>query len=200
MKKPAILILAAGTSSRMGQPKQLLPFQDHTILGTVLQNCLKSEVQNIFCVLGASALKIQERHIFPKVQFIVNAAYENGMSTSIVCGVQAIINNCPEVSHLLILLGDQPFISSRLIKNYFQAHRTSHSQTIGTAYGTNRVGVPAVFPKQHFDSLLKLQGDQGARELLESIEDTCILTQTKPSLRDIDTIEEYRQSQQTLNQ
>lgn len=193
MKKPAILILAAGTSSRMGQPKQLLPFQKETLLGTVIQNALATKITTIYCVIGAHHTEIETKHKDAGVHFIYNADYEKGLSTSIVTGVKKITEIDPQVSSLLILLGDQPCIDKASIQNYFRSHQQENNDVVVTSYPKG-IGVPALFPKSRFTDLLNLKGDYGAKELLKKIEDTRILTLSPDALADIDTEEDYQKA------
>lgn len=190
MKKPAILILAAGTSSRMGQPKQLLPFQKETLLGTVIQNARATKISTIYCVIGAYHTEIEAKHKDSGVHFIYNSDYEKGLSSSLVTGVKTITEIDPHVSSLLILLGDQPFITETYIHDYFRIYKEDSNHVVATSYQKG-IGVPALFPKNEFELLLKLKGDYGAKELLKTIKDKRVITLTPEVLADIDTEAEY---------
>tara|TARA_R100001369_G_scaffold24665_2_gene45193 strand:+ start:45414 stop:45992 length:579 start_codon:yes stop_codon:yes gene_type:complete len=183
--KIAILILAAGSSSRMGTPKQLLPYKESTILGTVVENALGSNTNDVFVLLGSNADTIQ-KNINKSVEIIINNTFEKGLSSSIVKGIISLL----DYDAVLIALGDQPHISFDYYNQMISELKKHPNHSITSQY-KNHKGVPALFPKQYFLDLLKLNGDYGAKALLNS--DT-ILTKTidySVNLFDIDTPEDY---------
>ncbi len=199
MKKPTILILAAGNSSRMGSQKQLLPFKKSTLLGTVIQQCIATNTEDIYCVLGANATEIEAKNCNTKIHFIHNTNYLRGLSTSIVKAVEVIIKKEPETSSILIVLADQPFITEAYLNQYLNLHKQKSSQVIATTY-PDKIGVPALFPKKYLDALLSLKGDYGAKKLLVDIEDKLLITLPEDILTDIDTQEDYTQALNKITQ
>ncbi|MFT5863370.1 MAG: molybdenum cofactor cytidylyltransferase [Flavobacteriales bacterium] len=198
MKKPALFILAAGASSRMGVPKQLLSFKNNTLLGTVIQHCKAAEVDNIYCILGANAAKIETSHQNLGINFIKNDEYRNGLSSSIRKAIEFILEIDPAIPSILFLLGDQPYITEAHIRKYIKLHKEHPSKVIATAYGKGN-GVPALFPNNHFSRLLQLQGDSGAKYLLETFTDKILVQLPQENLTDIDTKEEYLNSLKGYN-
>lgn len=190
MKPLAIVILAAGASSRMGTPKQLLPFQTDTLLGTVIKNATHTRIETIYCVVGANSSEIKKSHQQYAITFITNSDFKAGLSSSIQSAVQFIAENKPDIEAILVLLGDQPFVSSEYMQLYIDLHLKHPEQRIATAY-KNNTGVPAVFPKKYFGRLQKLEGDRGAKELLNTIPDTFVVKLPMEALTDIDTHKEY---------
>jgi molybdenum cofactor cytidylyltransferase len=198
VKTPALVILAAGASSRMGAPKQLLSFKNTTLLGTVIQNCKAVAVDKTYCILGANATEIEASHQNLGINFLQNADYENGLSSSIKKAIESILDRDPTIPGILFLLGDQPYITETQIKKYIQLHKEHPSKVITTAYNRGN-GVPALFPNNHLRSLLTLQGDSGAKALLETITDKIIVQLPKENLTDIDTKEQYLNSLKGYN-
>lgn len=187
MQKTAILILAAGSSSRMRTIKQLLPYKNVTLLGWAIQQAQQSTIKNIFCVLGANKAKIKEQ--IPKIEVIYNKNYKEGLSTSIVCGVQHLQQK--GFDSILFMLADQPYVTSEYLNNLVETSK-SHPHKIIASFYENTIGVPAVFPKKYFNNLLNLTGDKGAKQLF--IKNKADVIKIKPSEKiiDIDTPEEYQ--------
>lgn len=182
--KIAILILAAGTSSRMGTPKQLLPIGNTTLLGLAIENALNTKANTICCVLGAHAKRIkQETGEFP-VNVIINTNYNSGLSSSIVAG----IHELQDYDAVLIMLADQPKIDTNYLNRLITSFTENSDNISASDYG-KKVGVPAIFPKMFYSELLTLKGDKGARDMLQSTKNTIKLR--PESLIDIDTQEEY---------
>ncbi|OAB81834.1 nucleotidyltransferase family protein [Cochleicola gelatinilyticus] len=190
MKSLAIVILAAGASARMGIPKQLLPFQNDTLLGTVLKNATHTKIETIYCVVGANASEVKKTHQHYKVTFITNPNHATGLSSSIQKAVSFISENHLGIEAILFLLGDQPFITSEYIQNYIDLHLKHPRNIIATSYANN-VGVPALFPKHYFGNLQTMTGDQGAKHLLNGTETKKLISLPSEALIDIDTLETY---------
>lgn len=185
--KTAILILAAGKSSRMGQPKQLLPIKHKTLLNSAIDTALASSCSDVICVLGAYKHKIKASIPPNSVKLLENTNFENGLSSSIIEGVNYLEKlNC---DGLLIMLGDQPKISTSHLNQLLNSFENYPSQISATAY-PNSLGVPAIFPKKFFEGLKQLTGDKGAKDFLNSRHHQIV--QIKHSqLFDIDTIQDY---------
>ncbi len=186
--KIAILILAAGQSSRMGQPKQLLKLGKKTFIQNCIETALKSSCPNIYCVIGANASEISAYIKHYPIQIIENPDYKNGLSTSIKVGVRCIEQD--DFEAVLILLADQPKITKSHLNDLIALFLKNPEKPVATAYQSS-VGVPAVFPKKYFQELKTLSGDKGAKPLLKKLSKSihCI---PFSELRDIDTPEDYQ--------
>lgn len=190
MSKTAILILAAGSSSRMGNPKQLLPFKHTTLLGWSIEQAQHSNIADIFCVLGASYQEVATSIHQYKINIIRNPDYKNGLSTSIVQGVQHIAQL--GFDKVFILLGDQPQVTSTYLNTMLYTAGQYPTQIIASNYN-GKTGVPAIFPKSFFTLLQELQGDRGAKTILKAQSEQLISMKTI-DLTDIDTPEDYQKS------
>lgn len=178
----AVLILAAGSSSRLGQAKQLVSYKDKTLLEHACETALNIS-SNVFVVLGASKNECLVKINDLKVNTIINNEYKTGLSSSIRIGIEKLF----VYDEVLIMLCDQPFIP----KKHFQKlvrKSLNNSKIICSLYNT-KLSVPAIFPKKHFNLLLSLSGDKGAKKIIENNEYISIELEDIHSF-DIDTNED----------
>jgi len=140
VKSIAGLLLAAGASSRMGRPKQLLPLGRWSLLEHAIRQALGSDIDVLFLVLGSHAKEIRERlapaQLGSRLRIIENPRFGDGISTSIISGIRQIE---PVYEHTLILLGDMPWITSDLINHLIEEYLRS-----GLSLGAVRTGIPAI--------------------------------------------------------
>ena len=186
--KIATLILAAGSSKRMGKPKQLLAFKNSTLLGAVIENVSRIPNNNVYCVVGANAQEIIESIKQYSITTILNNEYRKGLSSSIVSGINYIQNLDYEA--VLIVLADQPNVSAEYLQKMIGVSKENENQIIASNY-KDRNGVPALFPKKHFEILLQLNGDKGASKLLNSNVFPIFTMNDDVDLFDIDTKTDY---------
>ena len=190
MKNIAILILAAGKSSRMGTTKQLLKIGNKTLLELTIEAAKNSNKTAIFCVLGANVDEILSKIKIPNTEFIINKNYEMGLSSSIVSGIDFIEKHQINFDAVLITLADQPKVDSDFLNEIIEAFENNPDKIIASKY-PDKVGVPAIFPKKYFKDLLFLKGDKGAKDLLNSKTEN-IISVLSDKLLDIDTQEDYK--------
>ncbi|WP_289042003.1 nucleotidyltransferase family protein [uncultured Zobellia sp.] len=188
----AILILAAGASSRMGRPKQLLPWENTSLLEHAIRTAKASKGTEVMTVLGANARMIQS-HLEEGERCVENPLWQSGLGSSIACGVRDLLQSGNTISGVLIMLADQPLINFKYVNSLIEASSNNQNRIIATAY-KNRAGVPALFPRSYFDELLKLDKDFGAKQLLEREE--IITISAGDCVVDIDTAEDYEQLKQ----
>ncbi len=186
--KIAVLILAAGGASRMKTCKQLLKFENLTLLETALSHAITSNANDVFCVLGAYADRIQQHIDFDNIDIIFNKNWHEGLSSSIVAGVKQL--HTMSFDTILITLADQPFVDTTYLNTLLTESASNPNAIIASNYGT-KFGVPAVFPQKYFDTLLKLKGDRGAKALLNSKNSPVKTVVSKGNLFDVDTLEDY---------
>ena len=204
-QQPSItgILLAAGLSTRMGEPKQLLPFGEKTILETVVDNMLNSKFSKVVVVLGHYADKIQELIDEYPVTVVYNPNYREGMLTSAQVGVKSLYP-MKEGEHLdgqehfkraafSIMLVDQPFITSTLINTVIDAYVQTDKGIVLPSYQYKR-GHPVIFHNKYVDDILSLDAESdGVRTLykLHSEDIHYINVDTDAVLRDIDYKEDY---------
>ncbi len=186
--KIAVLILAAGSSTRMGVAKQLLPIGETTLLGITIKSVLQSNSNKVFCVLGANAEAIKPSLNKYTIETIFNPNYKSGLSSSIIAGIQYIRNKSFDAT--LIVLGDQPLITTKYLNEMIDAYKNHSEKIIATTY-KETIGVPTIIPKTYYNDLLKLQGDKGAKAFLNS-KKLEIIQLDNDNLLDIDTKKDYQ--------
>ncbi len=163
---PAI-VLAAGASTRLGQPKQLLRLHgaQETLLEHTLRVARDAELQPVYVVLGAQAEAIAAATNLQGATVLHNAEWPEGMASSIRCGLRAVQSKMPEAAGVLLLVCDQPALTSEHLRAMLAAHQAEPEAIVASHYaGAN--GVPLLAPRALFADLAALTGDRGARALL----------------------------------
>lgn len=177
----AVLILAAGTSSRLGKPKQLVKYKNKSLIKIVVEKALALS-DNVTVILGHNATKIIEEIIDYPIAMAVNPKFQEGIGSSISFGV----NEIKEYEKCLIMLCDQPFIP---IEHFEKLINTiEENSLIASQYGSTQT-VPAIFSKRFYKELIKLNGDKGAKSILVKNNAPTILLE-KINAVDIDTNED----------
>ncbi|NTE02040.1 nucleotidyltransferase family protein [Agrobacterium tumefaciens] len=160
-----IVILAAGNSSRLGRPKQLLKFKQKTLIEHTINAALQTSFQPIIVVLGAYADEIQEK-ISTEVNLLINKNWSEGMSSSITAGVAALIKQSPLLENIIIAVSDQAFITAEIFHALKQKQISTKKAIIASTYAKT-TGTPVLFNKQYFPQLLSLTGNSGAKSMLK---------------------------------
>jgi molybdenum cofactor cytidylyltransferase len=158
----AAVVLAAGVSTRLGQPKQLLPLGEKPILAHVLDCVRDASVDLRYIALGHAADSITEALSLDGFERIVNPDYLAGQSTTVRCAVAAMPD---DVGAIIFVLGDQPLQSSRVISLLADSYRTSPETIIQPEYAEGP-GNPILIGRSLFPELKRLDGDTGARPIL----------------------------------
>jgi molybdenum cofactor cytidylyltransferase len=183
------IVLAAGKSRRMGRPKLLLPWRNGTILGQTVDNLLSSAVDEVIVVLGYRAEEVKEILTDKPVKLIVNPDYEQGLSASIIAGLNQVDSQAEAV---MIALGDQPLITGQVIDRLIDGFNKCDKGIVVPTYHGRR-GHPVIFAMKYKERLLDLKGDTGGRQIIEDqpgdvleIPISCDSIHT-----DIDTMDDY---------
>ena len=193
IERVAGVLLAAGASTRMGTTKQLLPFGEMTLIERVLVEALSSDLDKVVLVLGYQAAEIRKSieplSIQQKLSIIENQRFKQGISSSIIAGMSDVENTH---DHMMILLGDMPFIQRDLI-NFMLRRYLQSGCSIGAIKGKEKSAHPVMFSRELYPELLILQGDAGARALFMKYNDrVCLIEPEGPyDAKDIDTPEDY---------
>jgi molybdenum cofactor cytidylyltransferase len=195
--KVAGLLLAAGASTRMGQPKLLLPVEGRPMVERVLGECVRSDLDNVVVVLGYQWDRIAEAlgalRLNPKVRLVVNPEYASGMSASIRAGLPEVVKG---YDHVMIVLADMPFMNADVI-NLLVARYLSSGCVMGAIRVKGRRSHPVIFGREIYPALMKLCGDAGARHLFHAPEKDLCLVDLGDAYddQDIDTPEDYARLQ-----
>lgn len=191
MRAPGIVILAAGGSSRMGTPKQLLSWNGRSLLRYMAEKALQTACRPVIVVLGANAESCRAECTDLPLRAIVNENWPAGLGSSISVGVAALQREDPSASGVLFLLVDQPAVTSTWL-DLLVAEWSPPDWPIVAADYDGRAGVPAVFDRSYFSALRALPPGEGARSVLaEEAERVRRLPPERP-LFDLDTPENYR--------
>ncbi len=189
-KRVAGIVLAAGRGARMGAAKQLLPLDNTTILGRVIETVRASTLGDILLVLGYRATSIRAVLNLDGVRVVENPDWEKGQSFSLKAGLQALSD---ATDGALFLLGDQPLVSVNTINCLVSAFQTTDSWILAPHFKGRR-GNPVLVGKPLFSRLAALTGDTGARVLFEEFKSRrqSIAVDDAGILTDIDTPADYQ--------
>lgn len=185
-------MLAAGASSRLGEPKQLLQFAGESLLRRAARAALLVENQKTVIVLGANHEKmICEIQDLP-IEIVVNHDWQTGMSSSIKSGLAKLLEAEPELLAVILMLCDQPFVTAQTLVNLIEKFVETKKTVVACEY-ENTIGVPALFAPETFAELLDLKGEAGARFVIKKFAASGLAKITQPEAAfDVDTIEDYR--------
>ena len=163
-EKTAIVILAAGPSSRLGEPKQLVIFKGETLLRRLAQNAVLAS-KNVFVVLGAHENLIAPTLENLPVQIIKNPRWATGMASSIATGLAAAMAQVADLEGVIFSVCDQPRLSAAVFQKIISQKNLSKKGIVACGYGGS-AGVPVLFSKKYFPKLLLLEGEKGAKNLI----------------------------------
>lgn len=181
------IILAAGASSRMGEPKQLLLWKKKTFIEHVVETAIEAKLSPIIVVLGAHAEKIIPILEKYNIKIVINHDWKAGLSTSIKTGI---IHYSPINDGTVVLLADQPQIPFSLIKSLIDKKATSNAWIIYPERNGKR-GNPILLSKEVFPHVNNLKGDQGMRQILKKFKKDSINWQDDSIFFDVDQKEDF---------
>lgn len=184
------IVLAAGESTRMGQPKPLLRFGDTTFLEQIVAVLRLSHADRITVVLGAQAEAIRTAMDLPGVHVVLNEDYAKGQLSSLRAGLKSVP---PRTEAILLCLVDNPFVTTEVVNRVIRAFRETRKPIV-IPVANHRRGHPALFARAVFDELLHAPADQGARCVVNAEADRVFEVDVRDSsiLVGIDTPEDYR--------
>ena len=198
MKNIAVLVLAAGKSSRMKSIKQLEKINQKTLLDITLEKIKSILPDNIFCVLGANAEKIKQEITTTSINFINNKNFEIGLSSSILTGIQFFKKNNLNFDSVFILLADQPAINIGYLKSMIFLSEENKHKIIASKYEPN-FGVPAIIPNKYFEDLILIEVDKGAKEFINYHKNDVLCSESSTNLLDIDTKEDLKNYKKSIS-
>jgi molybdenum cofactor cytidylyltransferase len=162
----AAIIVAAGASRRLGQPKQLLVYGGETLIERAIRLANEAGASPVIAVLGAHRQEILTAIPEGAAECVFNDDWEQGISTSIHAGLTALDASAPCTQGALILSCDQPRLAAAHLGALIETFIAQPERSIVASAYANVLGVPAVFPRAAFPHLLAMRGDKGARALL----------------------------------
>jgi molybdenum cofactor cytidylyltransferase len=162
----AAIVLAAGASGRLGQPKQLLLHDGETLIARAIRLAHHAGAAPLFVVLGAEHERIGDAIAMSHAMIVVNENWEQGIASSIHAGIEALAAAAPDAKGALILACDQIHLTVDHLRTLIETFAAQTEPAIIASSYAGVLGIPAIFPHQAFANLLTLSGDKGARSLL----------------------------------
>jgi molybdenum cofactor cytidylyltransferase len=195
------VILAAGTSTRMGRAKQLLPLGGSTVLARTIDNVRSAGLVEIVLVLGASAEAIRRQlpqSLLKGLKVVVNRAYAQGMASSLREGLSALD---PQCAAALIVLGDQPLVRPQTLQQIMAGYHRSGAQIVIPSHQGKR-GNPVLLSRQLFPEAMALEGDTGCRAIFANHLDAIFKVEVEDPgiLLDVDDQDDYDRLTRSLRE
>lgn len=190
MMSTGVIILAAGSSSRLGQPKQLLYYKGSNLLNRITREAIFCAGSAVIVVTGSARNSIEDAIAGETVLTCYNPDWEQGMASSIKTGLKHLLLIYPELRSCIITVCDQPHLDAEVFRQLAIKQQQSGKGIVASQYA-EATGVPVLFEKQYFDALLQLEGQEGARKLLLKYKSDVAVILFEKGAIDIDTIDDY---------
>lgn len=186
-----IIILAAGTSSRLGTPKQLLIYKGKTLLQHILEIATDVNAGTVVAVLGANGdLILKEIVLSKKYHMVINDSWSEGIASSIRCGLNTLLQLNPTCNGAIFAVCDQPYITATLLNDLIKTQQETGKYIAACSYA-DTLGTPVLFHKKLFPELLKLEGDNGAKKIIKKYPGSVVSFLFPEGKVDIDTSADY---------
>lgn len=195
----AIIILAAGASTRMGRPKLLLPYGGRTFMRHTAETAAASLCRPILVVLGAYANQLQDEIDDLPVRSVINERWADGIGSSIQVGVETLNTDgrAALTAALVLMLCDQPYVTAAVINDLVMAYHLNGKGIVASEYNST-LGVPALFGRKYFAELSTLRGAAGAKHIIAAHTSDVVPVPFPKGMTDIDTPEDYQQLQHAM--
>jgi molybdenum cofactor cytidylyltransferase len=183
------IILAAGSSSRLGRPKQTIVFEGVTLLRRSVAAARDAGCSPVLVVTGAYANRARQELTGLEVHELFNPGWEDGMSSSIAGGIGELSRLSPDAPAAVLMVCDQPYVTAETIGNLLKFGCNNRHPIIASAYD-NTFGVPAWFSKELFDELGNLVGSSGAKDIIRKYQNRAAFLPFERGAVDVDTPED----------
>ncbi len=181
------ILLAAGASRRLGQPKQLVRVAGEPLLACTLRIVREAGLTEILVVLGAQREQIIREIDLCGAGIVVNPDWEQGIAGSIQAGILAVTEAATPPEAVMLLVCDQPRLTAAHLQELIAAWQQAPEPSILASLYDGLAGIPAIFPASQFRRLLALKGDSGARALLRDPDVPVLAVPFEGGELDIDT-------------
>ena len=192
------LVLAAGSSRRMGRPKQLLPIDGKPLLQVVVEQANKSTLDHVVVVLGAAADEIRDRVDLGRAIVLINPDYASGMASSLRAGVSSLGD---DVDRVVVILGDQPDVDASQLDRLLDLQETSGLPAAALSF-SGLLHPPVVLRRELWGDLMALEGDVGCRAVIRAKPELVAKLPVAGDLKhpiDVDTPEDYELAKSRLS-
>lgn len=161
-----IIILAAGSSSRLGRPKQNVVYNGNTLLQNTINAALASDCEKIMVVLGANYELILPSIEHFNINILPNKNWQEGMASSMKLGLASLLELQPESKQVIFTVCDQPYLNFEILNGLIATQIKTKANMVASNYGEH-LGVPVLFGQSYFAELMQLKGDEGAKKLVK---------------------------------
>lgn len=182
-----VIILAAGGSTRLGSPKQLLRYGEQTLIRRAANAAVASTCDRVVVVIGSRAQEMRRELEGLPVTIVENPDWQSGMSSSVRVGLAEVSGD----DATLIMLCDQPFVTASVIDKLIETYHQTGMPIVASDYGAAR-GVPALFAQELYPELASLTADEGARRIIAWHPEIVATIEFAAGAVDVDTRDEYR--------
>ncbi|HLO56866.1 MAG TPA: nucleotidyltransferase family protein [Saprospiraceae bacterium] len=193
--KISLILLAAGESSRLGTPKQLLMYKGKNLMQHTIDFAQTLGMETVI-VLGAFKEEILAEVDVLGIEVVENVAWSEGLASSIRCGLRNVLETNPETEAVILVLCDQPFLTTEILREVVEKYHSSGQSIVHCSYGEVS-GPPTLFHKSLFPYLMELKGGQGAKKVLDMFPNQVAYVDFPKGKLDIDTAADYHQLLQT---
>ena len=190
MNQIGAVILAAGASTRMGQPKQLLEYQGKSLISRITGIAIEVIEEPVVVVIGAYSNLISKELKGMNAQIVKNPEWTSGIATSIRTGLLEIRSLSPQLRALFFLVCDQPFVTAGLLTEMLLAMDQSHKNIVACSYN-DTLGTPVLIARQYFKELLLLRFHDGAKKIIQRHPMAVQPVPFPNGNVDIDTLQDY---------
>lgn len=186
----AIVILAAGGSSRLGRPKQLLLYRQKTLVERIVDEALLTALP-VVVVTGAAAEEVAAALQNKKVVLLYNTDWQSGMASGIAAGVATVLSFNKQLQKIILAVCDQPFVTAALFLELVTVQRQTGKGIVACRYA-GTAGTPVLFTQSYFEELKNLSGKEGAKKLLKIHTNDVATVPFPQGSIDVDTEEDYQ--------
>jgi len=184
------VVLAAGSSTRLGKPKQLLSYNNATFIQNTISHALECGAQEVIVVLGSNAGLIADQITGRNITIVINPGWAEGIGSSIRKGVGFASEQTNTPEGILLMVCDQPYLNSGVLKNLLEKQKQTGKPIVACDYN-GEIGTPALFHRSFFPDLVNLKGDTGAKKIMMSHEASLALIPFPLGHIDIDFPSDY---------
>lgn len=185
------ILLAAGSSSRMGQSKQMLDIGGEKLLTRSVRAILEANIKESVVVLGANEQEHSKILQVFDTDVIVNVHWKDGMGSSIKAGLNHLTSKHQHITSVVVCVCDQPLLNSEVLSGLIKKYEATGKCIVASAY-SGSVGVPVLFDRSFFKEIMLLPDDQGAKKLIQMNRDKLETVPFPGGAIDLDTMEDYK--------